>query len=241
MSVNPTNLLYIVQASQCDVDFWTQQLTEHTLFLHKLLNPAAVPALKEEAKKHYAAWYALLKQNPVPYDATMTASLYAFLEVIHNKIGTNTVARQGGVAPINLELSLDDFHALIKHMISEQTYFVRLVEGKVTIKDELLFWAQENAEHTELISHLLPAGDLKNQTAEISDSLKRTRVLSIYDQAYFSDELPLIKRSNNTTATIHGFIHSGQITSINDAMLEHEMREAQKGEERVQYLLGLLQ
>ena len=119
MSSNP-NLLRIVQVSQCDVDFWTQQVTEHTLFLHRLLNPDAVPALKQEAKTHYSAWYGLLKQSPVKYDADMLNSLYAFLEIIHNKIGErNQTGNQRGIVqlrdsnrvgiqgvPINLELSI---------------------------------------------------------------------------------------------------------------------------------------
>lgn len=235
MSSN-SNFSHLVQVSQCDIDFWTQQLTEHILFLHKLLNPDAVPILKEEAKTHYSTWYCLLKQSPVRYDAGLLNSLYAFLETIHNKLG-----ERNQNIPINLELSTKDFHALVKHMILEQTYYVRLAEGKMTIKDELLFWAQENAEHTELVSHLLPLGNLKDQTSEIADSLKRTRVLANYDQIYFSDELSLIKRSNEAAGIIHQAVHTGRIQTINDAMLEHEMREAQKGEQRVQYLLGLLQ
>lgn len=244
MSPNP-NLLRIVEVSQSDIDFWTQQLTEHILFIQKLLNHDAVPALKQEAKNHYSAWYRLLNENPVRYDASMLNSLYAFLETIHGKIGERTQTGDKKViiqsAPINVELSIDDFHSLVKHMILEQTYFVRLVEGKMTIKDELLFWAQENAQHTELVAHLLPPGDLKNQAVEIADSLKRTRVLANYDEVYFSDELSTIKRSNGVAGVVHAAVHTGQIRTINDAMLEHEMREGQKGEQRVQYLLGLLQ
>lgn len=246
MSSNP-DLLRIVRVSQCDVDFWTQQITEHILFIHKLLNPDAVPALKQEAKIHYSTFYNVLNQKPVRYDANMFNSLYAFLETIHNKIcerndtGDQTSIIKGVGAPINVELSTDDFHALVKHMILEQTYFVRLVEGKMTIKDELLFWSQENSQHTELVSHLLAPGDFKDQAAEIAHSLKRNRILSNYDEIYFSDELALIKRSNSAAGVVHGAVHAGEIRTVNDAMLEHEMREGQKGEQRVEYLLGLLQ
>ena len=71
-----SNLLRIVQVSQCDIDFWTQQITEHTLFLHNLLNPNSVPTLKDEAKQHYSAWYSLLHKNPISYDANMMACWY---------------------------------------------------------------------------------------------------------------------------------------------------------------------
>lgn len=237
MNSNP-NLSRTVQVSQCDIDFWTQQLTEHTFFLHRLLNAEVVPWLKEEAKIHYKTWYNVLNQKPVRYNAIASNSLYAFLETIHNKIKDQTQKVTG--IPINLELNIGDFHALVRHMIFEQTYFTRLVEGNMTIKEELLFWSQENAEHTELLSHLLPPGDFKNAATDLANSLKQTSLIANSDPIYFAQELELIKRSNETAAILHGKVHSGQIRTINDAMLEHEMREAQKGEQRVQYLLTLI-
>ena len=230
-TINP-NLLRIVQASPCDIDFWSQQLTEHALFLHRLLNPQTVPGLKEEARQLYASWYNVLQKRPIAYNATLINNTYGLLETVHNKISQ--------INPINVELPVNDFHALVRHMLLEQTYFVRLVDGKMTVKEELLFWAQENAEHTELVSHLLPPGELKDRSALLADALNRNRVMANYDASYFVPELELIQNSNLGAGVIHGAVHSGQIRTVNDQMLEHEMREARKGEERVQYLLTLL-
>jgi len=226
----------IVQVSQCDIDFWTQQITEHTLFLFKLLNPTTVVSLRNESKEHYSSWYNLLKSNPITYDPILLSSLFSFLENIRTKIKM----LQRDSPPITIDLSIENFNSLIDHMILEQTYFSRLVEGKITVKDELLFWALENAEHDQLVSNLLQGTTLGNQIGKISDQLKQNYLISIYNYKYFPNEISLIKNSNNTIATIHNFVHSGQITNINDAMLEHEIRESKKGEERVQYLLSLM-
>lgn len=133
----------------------------------------------------------------------------------------------------NNNISTEDLTSLVKHMILEQTYFVRLNEGNITVADELQFWFQENREHIDLLSHLLPNGELKthvihlvNQSFEYPDDFK-----------YQSDVIDI---SDRTTDIIHNDIHSGRIKSIDDKMLEHEMRETKRGKQRIIYLISNL-
>jgi len=240
-----SNLFDIIQVTHDDIKFWTFQLTEHALFLHLLLNPQAVPELKNEAKHLHNAWNEHRQKckdlNPKKCSCIpdgyigflkLSNALYALLETIHSKIGV--------IPNINLDIPSDDFHALIRHMLMEQTYFVRLVEGKITMKEELLFWLQENAEHMTLISHLLPFGPLKDQAANIADILGRTKDAALQNSGYFINEVTLIRAANESAMNVHNAIVSGQVLTINQIMLDHEIREAIKGEERVRYLLSVL-
>lgn len=226
------NLTRKIQAKDCDVEFWTQQLAQHALFIHDLLDPQVVPDLKEEAKMLYSGWYSQLQNNPVKYNPVLSNSQFAFLEATHNRLS------QG--IPLNMGILRDDLHDLLRHMILEQTFFVRLVQGRVSINEEIQFWLQENREHTALVSRLLPAGPLKNQIIDLSDRLESTRSLTNFDIPYLLSELDLVRISNQGAMIVHNAVHAGQITEINDAMLEHEIREAQKGEERLTYLISRL-
>jgi len=228
MDDNP-NFLKIIQPSQDDIDFWSYQLCEHSLFLKMLLDPNVVPDLQMEANYMYDQWYKLVQTKPIKYNTNLLTSLYAFLETIHNKISKHI--------KLTLMLSIDDFHALITHMIFEQTYFVRLVEGKMTLKHELMFWLQENSQHTALFAHQLPPGDTKTYITEISNLLKRNKVIAQHDPSYLMYELKLLTQSNNAANYLHDEIHAGNIKGIDDSMLEHEMREAIRGEQRVKMFL----
>ncbi|CAH6419331.1 Hypothetical protein HVR_LOCUS535 [uncultured virus] len=232
MASNP-NLDRKIQVSQCDVDFWTQQLAQHALFLQDLIDPQVAPDLVEEAKMLYTGWYKQLQNKPVGYNPVFSNSQYSLLEGAHNRLS------QG--LPINNGISQDDLHDLLRHMVLEQTFFVRLVQGRMTVRNEIQFWIQENREHTALISRLLPPGPFKDQIINLSDRLDASRAVTNFDLAYLNEELNLIKASNQGAITVHNALHAGQIVGLNDAMLEHEMREAQKGEERLTYLISLLQ
>src|SRR5690242_11954232 len=127
MTSNP-GIDRMIQVSQNDIDFWTQQLAEHALFMTNLINPQIAPDLVEEAKMLYTGWYEHLQNKPVKYNPVFSNSQYALLETAHNRIS------QG--LPINKDISQDDFHDLLRHMILEQTFFVRLVQNRMTIKNE---------------------------------------------------------------------------------------------------------
>ena len=220
-----SNLDRKIQVSQCDIDFWTQQLAQHALFLQDLFNPQNAGDLIEEAKMLCIGWSNQLKKNPIEYNPILSNSQYSLLHAAKSRLSRGV--------PINNKISGDDLHDLLHHMILEQTFFVRLAQGRMTIGEELQFWVQENREHTDFVSRFLPDGILKDEISDLVDKLE--------DHYELPENLKLIRASNKAMMEVHNAVHSKQITAIDDAMLEHEIREAKKGEQRVSFLLSLLQ
>ena len=214
----------IVVATDDDTTFWKDRFIEHVTFLYSMLNEREVPELKYEALELSSFLKSGSKIDPIHISL-----LYAFLETINNEIDD--------VVDINNALSRDDFRDLVRHMIIEQTYYVRLISGKITVKDELLFWLQETAEHMSLISNLLPHGPLRTQTSQAADILKRTRSHAIKNPLYLMVEADLIKSANRSAYLVNDAILSGKV-QIDDEMLIHEIKESTRGEERVHSLLN---
>ena len=132
---------------------------------------------------------------------------------------------------INIEIPLYDFCDLVNHMILEQTYYIRLTDNKMTVKDELLFWLQEHIEHMSLVADLLPIGVLKDNATQISDMLKDIRNASLQNPVYLWNSLEVITVANNILM---------QVTNTKDVdpqMVRHEMRETEHGLKRITSLL----
>jgi len=229
MSIS-SNLNNIIQISNEDIQFWMSRLLEHTLFLKTLLNVQIVPDLQVEAEDLYQSFINYIQRSS-QYNATLINALYSLLEAINN--------RMRDFDNINVGMPSDDFYNLIQHMIEEQTYFVRLFEGRMTVRSELLFWLREISEHMNLISHLLPPGQLKLQSADISNLLERTRIEALQNPSILVTEADLIQAANEITMNIINSIRMGQLSDIDLTTVEHELIEATKGHERVRYLISL--
>lgn len=216
----------IIGPSTNDVSFWMGQITEHALFLSKLLNPATVMELKREANDYYLQ--ASSKRNS--YDPEFLTLFYAFLETIKTKAKD--------IKNINLEISHDDFCDLVKHMILEQTYFVRLVNNKMTVKEEIMFWLQEAIEHTTLVSHLLPTGQLKLKAIEVAQSLRDIRTAALSNPEYLLYSLQAIKVSIEAALMVNNEIIAHKV-NIDQSMLFHEIRESEYGFQRIGSLIQI--
>lgn len=233
MNTNP-NLLITVEVSQSDVDFWSKQICEHILFIIKFLDPNVAPSLVQEGKELYASWYNLVQRTPIPYNPGLINRLYAFFEYIRNKMDHNP--------PIYIGISREEFSHLISHYILEQTYYVRLVEDKMTVREELSFWFRENSDHAQFVANRLPCGDLKDQLIEISKLFLDPAIVIGNTPPYFGNGLILLRESNARLILIDNAMKSGQVvsTDLSAEMLEHELREGLKGERRVSFLIRLL-
>lgn len=216
-----------IQPVADDSTFWKHQITEHALFLSNKLNPNTASELKHEATQFY-----LMSVNnrtsESSYNANYMNLFYAFLETIRNKIPD--------IPNINLEISTDDFYDLVRHMILEHTYVVRLLNGQMTVKEELLFWLQESAEHMLLLTNLLPEGQLREESGRIAEILRETRDAALDNPAYLLNSSNIIKASLEAAALINNDIISGRV-QIDQQMLFHEIREANRGLERINSLL----
>lgn len=197
-------------ATRDDVFFWLGQFRDHALFLFLLLDDQRVPQLKWTAYDLYMHW---------SFDEVWLRKFSDLQMRILKLIDQD----------INVILSPADFESLVEHMLKEFIFYLQLIAGQMTPEDEINFWTQENAEHTELAGHLLPPGRLKNQTLQLSQQLKTAP----RDQL-----LPLIQTSNMSALQLDKLIRAGQVRTVLDPMmLEHEIKEAQRGEQRLRILL----
>ena len=217
------NLNNRVQANVKDIELWMNQFVEHALFLSQLLDPIKVPGLQEEAHEIHEQLKGLLIIGGVERVAKLLNYLFALLVTIHNKTDHN----------INLKISSDDFHDLVKHMMLEQSYFTRLVAGKITIKEEVEFWAEESAGHLTLISHELPEGTFKHNIQQLVQFLKSTPA----DSNMIAQVVQGLEIEATYTQELLDSVIKGKI-KVDKAMLEHEMRESNWGLYRLKYFVG---
>lgn len=220
------HLSHTVHASPDDISFWLKQFTEHALFAAKLLNPEVVPELKQEME---AIYFSLEEEsNKGSYNANLLSLLYALLfkilnksEILHN---------------INMELSSKDFHDLINHMLLEQTYFTRLINDKVTVKEDLAFWAQESAEHLSLIANMLPRSNIKNNVLKLIQSIDHIMLKGHKQPSHLISVINLLRNEIPLTNEIYTLAFQQRL-NVNKNMLEHEMRETEYGLARIEYLV----
>lgn len=225
------NLTDIVPATAEDVAFWLGQFIEHALFLSKLLNPDVAPVLKHEAHELFMILNEDAKRSRFQYNENTLILLYALLLTVHNKIDD--------IPDLNIEISAKDFHDLVNHMLLEQTYFIRLVHNKVTVRDELLFWAQESAEHLTLVSDLLPEGDLKENVALLSDRANEIYSRGIAEPHILLELVNLLRDEMPASAEVYSAIIQGEVPVDRD-MLLHERRESERALTRVELILSNL-
>lgn len=95
-------------------------------------------------------------------------------------------------------------------MILEHTYVVRLLGGQITVKEELLFWLQENAEHMTLVSNLLPQGQPKDDSSRIAESLRDTRDAAMQHSSYFLSSANAIRASIEAASLVNNGIINGK-------------------------------
>lgn len=220
------HLSHTVHASPEDISFWLKRFTEHALFAAKLLNPEIVPELKQEMETLY---FALEDEtNKGTYNANLLSLLYALLFKILNRADV--------LHNINLELSQKDFHDLINHMLLEQTYFTRLVNDRVTVKEDLTFWVQESAEHLTLIASMLPKSNIKNNVTKLTNAIDQIMLRGHKDPAHLVSIVTLLRNEIPVTNEIYTLAFQHRL-NINKEMLEHEMRETEYGLARIEYLV----
>lgn len=207
-----------------NVLFWSDRFREHALFLYMLLDERKVPNLKYETYRQYQQWDMFLSQPANdPFQQKLPQMLDELLQFKQEVLAQSD-------NNINVILPVADFKTLVAHMIEELQYFINVSTDRLTPEDELNFWIREITEHTELISRSLPPGPLQNQvnqTVQALKTVKRDNILSVVQQA------------NQAAVQLERMIRNGQVQSlINPMMLEHEIKEAKRGEQRIRQLLG---
>jgi len=203
-----------------DVTFWSQQMTEHALFLYMLLDANKAPYLKQRALDQYQQWVNYLT-NP---DQTTLLNLLNQLRTLKLDIyGEKSTGKDIGFV----------YLTLVEHMLKELDFFVTLLNGTNNPTNEINFWKTENAEHTTLTGHLLDPLEkqLTSQTLTLGDNLEITPI--------GGQLLELIELSNRSALDLYTLLINNKVQAlITPAMLAHEIREAERGQQRLTQLLA---
>ena len=220
----PPNLA--VAQQQDDVTFWSERFKDHAMLLYILLDPQRANDLKQRAQQEFEYWtYQVDNPNP--------ANLYLLLQslsVLKHDIHNRSLSGQ-----INLMLSSNDFQSLVQHMIIELNYFIRLINGQMSPEEELAFWTQESAQHTELAAHLLPPGQLQSKTLDLAHRLQM-----LANDPMSGPLLMTYHTSNQEAINLDNLIqqqHPDAIKQLMHIMIEHEIKEGLHGEQRIRQLL----
>lgn len=218
-----------VHTTQDDITFWSRQFAEDCNLLHTILDGGVVPKLKEEAGLLYKGWYCLLQKTCPKYSPIATNSQFALLETLYN---LTTRGYQ-----LTTVLSIDDFQFYIRHMMFELAFYVRLVQDRICVKDELNFWFQEATEHTTLVARLLPLGPLKSEATRISTSMANMPYITA--QSDLKPYFDIYVSSNQAAQAVYDAVVAGTVTTVPKSVLEHEFREGARGQARMVALLKL--
>lgn len=228
--------------NECNVVFWMKRIREHMLFINKLLDNDVVPVLKCEAYELYSEL-----SNDISYNEHILLKIYSLLEFIHTR------SHELGKLDVNINKRLmrQDFNALVKHMLQEQTYIVRLYNGKLSFKEEFLFWLEESIEHLTLLSKLINElsispesqnlladfNDLINNLQEVHDYL----MLSIDLSEFTSFSIPdLLSRSKLLTTQLKMLLPQDLQSADDIMMIDHETIETEFAMTRLPYLFKSL-
>lgn len=207
---------------QDDVTFWSERFREHAMLLFILLDPNQALFLKERARKALENW---TQANTLDFNKLLDELLTLKSDVLTQS--------QSSRNPINHLLSKEDFETLLLHMIREFKFFVNLLQNSITPKEEIEFWTQENVEHTELSAHLLPSGQLKDTIQKTANDLKHSQD--------YTDLISKFKVSNIMAVELDRLIqerNQGAIDAVIHIILEHEIKEGLRGQQRLETLLS---
>ena len=222
-----------MELQQNDLTFWSERFKDHAMLLFILIDPNRANDLKSRAHQEFQNWDLYLQNLNVN---TLNQLIPRLSDLKQDVLEFSKITQ------INLVISHDDFKDLVNHMIKELVFFLRLMSGDMSPEEELNFWKQENAEHTELSSHLIPfirmspqdAEELKVNSADVVQRLK-----SVTDPYAL---LPIYQWSNQIALKLDRLIQEGDKSAIQDLfhmMVEHEIKEGTRGAIRIRQLTGM--
>lgn len=208
-----------------EMDFWSRQIFDHLQFLRDLTTD---PEIKEVIEDRIDRWCDVRTQRNVKFNPQdqiwRVTELNNFFLAIRGYIfkGKNV----GFIFP-----------SLLNHMIEEQEYYIRLLEGNNDIISEGTFWKNELIEHTSLIAHLLdPLDDeislqiltnlqnLKNEKLSLTELIQAMEDYIKFTKRLSRDEKISIK------------VNPPYFSLLSRAMYEHEIREMEHGVRRLSLL-----
>lgn len=150
-----------------DIKFWSEQMSEHALFLHLGLSDEK---LKKQGMKLNAKWEKFRKTD---HDIKKIIPLLD--ELRKYKVSVLDRLNKGEWIGYNFPL-------LVDHMIRELDYLREKIDGKIhTSEEELSFWIEINADHSDFTAHLLDPTeeDLINTALSTAKNMREVKTLKI--------------------------------------------------------------
>lgn len=216
---------------QDDVTFWSERFKDHAMLLFILIDFQKADDLKMRAQREFKNWDSYLKnQNHNLLNQLIPALSNLKYDVLD----------RARMEQINLVLSPNDFISLVEHMIKELQFFLQITAKEISPLEELDFWRQENAEHTELASHLIPLLPLNPELvqklqSESSQMVQRLNNIRNPDELLFPYQM-----SNKMAMDLDQLIKQGNKNAIQNLlhiMVEHEIKEGIRGAQRIREIL----
>lgn len=212
-------LYNIVQPTQDDVFFWKEQAIGHALYLSTMLNPA------NDLRKEAADFYTKITSPRLSYDAVFMLQFFAFLEVVRSKVYD--------VPNITVETSNDNFYLSICHIIMEHTYTARLLGGRMTVKEEVIFWLDENSSHLELIARIISDDMMRSEALVIIDRINQAKEgISRNDVSFIPIALNIIKAALDYGNILYNEAAAKRI-DLDKRMVLHEVKESNRAVNRL--------
>ena len=207
-------------ATEEDKVQWNKRFTEHWYFLALLIDRDLAPELKNYATVKYQEW----AKTPESHTMEQLQELKQF------KI--QLLKRQDSKQIVGMI-----FPSLLEHMLMELSYFVNLIEGQLTVQDELDFFLEEGSQHTALAAHLIDPQhkQLVLMNLEMAQTLDEQ-----IGQPPSSQLLQLVQTANSAAVDLLGSISRGEVKALlTPLMLQHEIAEAQLGAKKLAMALQL--
>jgi hypothetical protein len=191
---------------ESDIKFWSEQMSEHALFLHLGMSDEKLKArgfeLHENWEKFRKDGHDQSKINPLMKD------LKSYKEEIIRRM------KKGEWIGLN-------FLSLVEHLLRELNYLQDKMDGKIyTAHQEMVFWNEINADHADFAAHLMDINETKNiETAtSVSVGLRSTNTNEKALPQYKALDKFVV--TNIKSKTLNSVIHP--------ALMDHIEREGKR-------------
>ena len=208
------------------VKFWSVQFMEHGEFLYRLIDGDKYPQLKQQAKQAQENWMKVVQSG----DYRQVPALLQQLKLLKTDVLTRKLRGE--------DISPALYPSLVTHMLSELSYFERVLEGTITPQEELQFLLQEAMEHTKLAGLMLDPTEktLINKTLGMAEDLEIAA-----DDPLASSSVDVYLDSNDAAVELYENLQDRRVlAALTPKMLAHEIREGQYGATRLDYLKSFL-
>jgi len=189
-----------------DIKFWSEQLSEHALFLHMGMGDEK---LKARGLTLHERWEKFRKDG---HDESKIAPLMKDLKAYKEEIIRRL--KKGEWLGLN-------FLSLVEHLLRELNYLQDKMDGKIyTAHQEMVFWNEINADHADFAAHLMDIHETKNiETAtSVSTGLRDTNTNEKALPQYKALDKFVV--SNIKSKKLHSVIHP--------ALMDHIEREGKR-------------